>query len=397
MLRKFYVHNFKTLLNFTFEPKGINLLIGRNNVGKTNLCQAMHFLSLTARARVLNACALSAGMAPSFTNRYFAEERTDFACQCELSLNGKRYLFDYRVTLEFPESPDAAGRPAVIAETLDVSGGGIANRRLLNREGSNVHIVDEAHPEGAGVTIDLGSKLPGDTTGLRLVERASPSSQLAGAFKSYLESWASYDLEDNRLRSTTLKALETRLARDGSNLASAIHALKMGDDRAYRELLSTVRIVEPEADAINFPASPDPNQVFMAFQDAEGRRFLPQELSNGTLRFLAMACILAGNRENAQRHKPPGLILIEEPETGIFVGHLKDLFERIDPSGAEGQYVFTSHSPYFIDFFDSHLDGVFLLRRERTHTVLVQPDKEVTRKLITEFSLGELHFREMLR
>jgi predicted ATPase len=91
------------------------------------------------------------------------------------------------------------------------------------------------------------------------------------------------------------------------------------------------------------------------------------------------------------------LSVIEEPETGIFVGHLKPLLESIDPSGREGQYIFTSHSPYFIDLFDAHLDGVLLLKRERTHTTLVQPDPDKVLPLIEEeFSLGELHFREML-
>jgi predicted ATPase len=135
----------------------------------------------------------------------------------------------------------------------------------------------------------------------------------------------------------------------------------------------------------------------MGFEDAEGRRFLPQELSNGTLRFLALACISARDRQDAQRGAPPPLTLIEEPETGIFVGELKHLFQSIDPSGREGQYIFTSHSPYFVDLFDAHLDGVFVLKREKTHTTLVRPDPERVRHLIEEeFSLGELHFREML-
>jgi len=38
--------------------------------------------------------------------------------------------------------------------------------------------------------------------------------------------------------------------------------------------------------------------------------------------------------------------MIEEPENGVFVGHLKPLFEKIDPSGGHGQLLFTSHNPY---------------------------------------------------
>ena len=398
MLRKFYVHNFKTLLNFTFEPKGLNLLIGRNNAGKTNLCQAMQFLSLTTRMKLLSACVAAAGTTRSFTNRYHKETTADFACQCELPFEDGSYVFDYRLSIEVPSSSEAGARPRMVSETLDVSGGGHTNWRLITGQGDIVHFTDESGaPRPPGVEIDLGCKLWDDTTGLGIVTGGGPTTRLTWLFRSYLESWASYDLENSRLRDTILTPLEPRLARDGSNLAFVIHTLKMGDDRAYRELLELARAMAPELHAINFLTSPDPNQVFMVFEDSEGRRFLPQELSNGTLRFLALACISARNRQDAQRGAPAPLSLIEEPETGIFVGELTGLFQSIAPSGLEGQYIFTSHSPYFIDLFDAHLDGVFLLKREKTHTTLVRPDPERVRKLIAdEFSLGELHFREML-
>ena len=45
MLQEFRVDNFKSLINVVFKPREINLLIGRNNSGKTNLCQALRFVS----------------------------------------------------------------------------------------------------------------------------------------------------------------------------------------------------------------------------------------------------------------------------------------------------------------------------------------------------------------
>lgn len=49
MLRKFTVNNFKSLINVAYEPGAVNLLIGVNNSGKTNLCQALRFLSRAAQ------------------------------------------------------------------------------------------------------------------------------------------------------------------------------------------------------------------------------------------------------------------------------------------------------------------------------------------------------------
>ena len=45
MLREFRVDNFKSLINVVFQPQDANLLTGRNNSGKTNLCQALRFVS----------------------------------------------------------------------------------------------------------------------------------------------------------------------------------------------------------------------------------------------------------------------------------------------------------------------------------------------------------------
>ncbi|MCS6863278.1 MAG: ATP-binding protein, partial [Abditibacteriales bacterium] len=87
---------------------------------------------------------------------------------------------------------------------------------------------------------------------------------------------------------------------------------------------------------------------------------------------------------------------IEEPGNGIYVGLLKRLFECIDLKGSSGQFIFTSHSPYFIDLFDGCLEGVSVMKGSETHSRLMKPDVEKLRELLGEFSLGELHFRGMI-
>ncbi|MDD4889438.1 MAG: AAA family ATPase, partial [Phycisphaerae bacterium] len=97
------------------------------------------------------------------------------------------------------------------------------------------------------------------------------------------------------------------------------------------------------------------------------------------------------------QHPPgPPLIIVEEPENGIYVGQLKPLLQRIDPNGAGGQFIFTSQSPYFIDLFDSHLEGLHVFKPGKPSAVLVKPDVEKTRRLLEQMPLGEMHFREML-
>src|SRR3989442_15957196 len=70
MLKRARANNFKSLLNVDFAPSGVNLLIGPNNAGKTNLCTALRFLGLSSK-HTLDAAALGAvGERWNLTNFY---------------------------------------------------------------------------------------------------------------------------------------------------------------------------------------------------------------------------------------------------------------------------------------------------------------------------------------
>ena len=137
----------------------------------------------------------------------------------------------------------------------------------------------------------------------------------------------------------------------------------------------------------------------MSFEDEKGKRFSATNISDGTLRYLALCTIVILNRRFGTQEGGAPLVMIEEPENGIFVGHLKPLFERIEPSGKEGQYLFTSHAPYFIDLFDACLDGVWVARNPEphTHTTIERPPRDRMEKCLGEYSLGEMHFRGLLK
>ena len=90
------------------------------------------------------------------------------------------------------------------------------------------------------------------------------------------------------------------------------------------------------------------------------------------------------------------MCIIEEPENGVYVGFLKTLFEMRGELSGGHQLIFTSHSPYFIDLFDDHLDGVFVVDRRNGQTSITQPDAARVRERLERFPLGEQHFREML-
>ncbi len=119
-------------------------------------------------------------------------------------------------------------------------------------------------------------------------------------------------------------------------------------------------------------------------------------MSDGTLRFLATAfVILSAGQQSVDNGFAP-LIIIEEPENGLYVGHLKPLLQRIEADGSLGQFIFTSHNPYFVDLFDKYLEGLHVLKPGIPSSMLVRPDAAKLKPLLEDLTLGELHFQEML-
>ena len=402
MLDYFRADNFKSLVNVSFEPTGLNLLVGSNNAGKTNLCHAMRFLSLTSRASLLEASRQCTAEPWSLANVYFDKSTIDLSLRCTLKSEDKSYKFDYELSLTAPRAGQGHRQSiplGVQREVLRVTGGAFNETVLLENDAGQVKLLHERVFLGEQPREDeyVKTTAPPDHTMLfRLYDLET--NQYANLFKRYIGSWQYFNLDTMSLRNNTAQPLEVVLLPDGRNLASVLYNLKSSEERLYRKVVDAAKTVEPKLDLINFQ-SPDPDHVYMFFEDEKGKRFSATNISDGTLRYLALCTLVILNRRIGKAEGGSPFVIIEEPENGIFVGHLKPLFERIEPSGKEGQYLFTSHSPYFIDLFDACLDGVWVARNPKphTHTTIERPPKVKLEKCLAEYSLGEMHFRGLLK
>src|SRR6266481_6715677 len=126
MLRRFRVNNFKSLLNVEFSPSGINLLVGPNNAGKTNLCTALRMAGLSSK-QTLDAAALGAiGERWNLTNFYVAgKKETEFEIVAVLKHENKPPydLFVQRmeeITFSYSLKLKTARTDKVAAESLSV-------------------------------------------------------------------------------------------------------------------------------------------------------------------------------------------------------------------------------------------------------------------------------------
>jgi predicted ATPase len=394
MLKTFYVDNFKTHINTTYNLAPVNLLVGDNNSGKTNLCQAIRFLGLTSSLPLSSAANVAANESWTLANVYFDKATIDFRVEAELTYEQEPVSFQYELSLRLldpGEVRENGSRITLDRECLSARSDSFANAELIRNNRGQVQLLHETKSRGKQPQY-VETHAPTDATMLsRLYDlRGNPRANL---FKKHLASWYYYDLDSQQLRRPEARLLDTVLHPDGSNLASVLFNLKNADERLYRKLIEVTQRIEPRLDVLSF-FSPAENQVFMFGEDSTGHRFGPWSMSNGTLRFLALAYVLLTTQ--AYQNQVGGrLVIIEEPETGLFVGHLKELLSLIDSPGS-GQFIFTSHSPYFIDLFDGMLEGVKVARRGDRSSSLASLDTGSVRKQLKQMPLGEMHFRELL-
>jgi predicted ATPase len=396
MLKRFYVDNFKTHINTTYELSPVNLLIGMNNSGKTNLCQAMRFVVLTSMLPLSKAAAMAATEEWTLANVYLDKSTIDFRIEADLTYQKENCSFVYELRLKLLDpvaAKEASSRIAVESELLTVSTSGFENAHLIVNDEGRVQLLHETH-KSKGDEYQVATNAPVDATMLNRLYDLKDNPR-ANLFKKYLASWLYYDLDAQQLRRPEARMFDTVLNQDGSNLASVLFNLKNGNERLYRKLMEVTKsAIEPRLELLSFFKAAE-NQVFMVGEDSLGHRFGPWSMSNGTLRFIALAYIFL----TQQSHPDVGgsrIVIVEEPETGLYVGHLKELFSLIDQSGNNGQFIFTSHSPYFIDLFDGLLNGVTVAKRGEKNTQLVRPDPKNLKRQLENMPLGEMHFREMM-
>jgi predicted ATPase len=91
------------------------------------------------------------------------------------------------------------------------------------------------------------------------------------------------------------------------------------------------------------------------------------ELSDGTLRFLYLAAALLSPR-------PPGLLVLNEPETGLHGPVLEPLAGLINEAAEVSQVIVTTHSRRLMELLAGRGASGFALTRSADGVTVARPD-----------------------
>jgi predicted ATPase len=347
-IKKITLKGFKSIKDMTdFALNNLNIMIGANGAGKSNFISFFHLLNELIEGR-LQTYVFKQGAANSLL--HYGLKRTKAIQSC-LDFGSAEYQFEL-----VPE----------------VTGGLILSQEAGRWENGTFSFdFPEAH---------VASRLIATLTG-------QPDRQALAPMLAVLQGCRCYHFHDTS-ETAGIKQPgplnDNRFLRpDASNLAAFLYALKRTQPIRFARIRETTQLVAPFfEDFILEPMGDNPNLNRLEWRQRESDYpFLAHQISDGTLRFMALTVLLL-------QPNPPPVIILDEPELGLHPVAIDLLASLIDEAALHSQLIVATQSPALISHFEpediivvDRIQGVSHFQRLATEPLL---------DWLNDYTLGEL-------
>lgn len=170
------------------------------------------------------------------------------------------------------------------------------------------------------------------------------------------------------------------LLEDGSNLGLVLNKLK-NHPPTKRLLLEKLKPFYEGIEDFETHVQGGTIQVFMHEQ---GDKTIPAaRLSDGTLRYLCLLAILC-------HPEPPPLICLEEPEAGLHPDIIPKIAELLVEASKRTQLIVTTHSDALVSALSETPEAIVVCEREKDGTTLRRLEPGKLAEWLERYKLGEL-------
>ena len=393
MLTRLAVSGFKNLIDTELRFGPLTCIAGLNGMGKSNIFDAIHFLSLLADHTFLDAAQQVRGGGGEITSLFTAggDRRMSFDCDMIIPDRGvddfnqpaeaSQTFLNYKLALRLEE--DGSGLPRIELESeqlvyipsqeakkrigfpaskawresvvrtsqrraafIDMEGEGDERRVRLS---SDKMRDEEKTKRGGGRPRDfLARTLP--RTVLSGAQNADESRTAVLARKE-LRSWRILQLEPSALRKPDNLQAPSSMTSSGEHLPATLYRLATQSDEArfYAELSNQLGRLVDDVRELRVDRDDARRVLRLMMRDKRDIELPASSLSDGTLRFVAL-CVL-GRDANAT-----GVVCLEEPENGIHPERMSVMVEllsemavsteaHVDDDNPLRQLIISTHSP----------------------------------------------------
>ena len=344
MLQTLAIANYRSIRALVLPLGRLNVVTGPNGSGKSNLYRALRLVSETAQGGVVGAVAREGGLdstfwaGPESPSRGMREGRVPVQggprhAPVRLRLGFSQEDFGYAISLGLPAPSSSvfALDPEIKREAIWAGPVLRPASLLVDRDHALVKVRD-----GRSWTVPVKDLDAFDTLFDRVAgERSTPE---ALTLRERIRGWRFYDHfrtdPDAPARQPQLATRTPVLHHDGRDLAAALQTiLEIGDAAALHRAVDDAF---PGA-RVEIAAREDGRLAVRFAQHGLLRALEGGELSDGTLRYLLLVAALLTPR-------PPGLMVINEPETSLHPDLLPALARLVGGVAREAQVWVVSHA-----------------------------------------------------
>ncbi|MYC29865.1 MAG: AAA family ATPase [Chloroflexi bacterium] len=403
MLTRLEVSGFKNLVDFATDFGPYTCIAGPNGVGKSNIFDAIQFLSLLtectinqAALRVRNAGEDTGDIADLFFNRDVSPQRKltfgaemivdqhvsdDFGREAKASSSFLRYDVEFRYEAPSPSSGHFGGL-VLESEWLRPITSGNASQHMRfphsksqfrdsavynNRHSRSGFIsttgADDSGPTAIVVHQDGGSHgrggpapAAGATRTIIGTENSAATPTILAARRE-MQNWRILALEPAAMRRPDRYTQAPGIGADGSHIpATLLHQETiLPNADVYSVVASRLAQLVPVR-SLSLSRDDVRQLLSLQLEEESGLHVRASSISDGTLRFLALVVL-------AEVANSTGLYCMEEPENGIHPEKLSVMYKLLKdiasdpwypvaPDNPLRQIIVATHSPFFVQLQD---------------------------------------------
>jgi len=361
-LQRIALSGFKSIKEMELELGPLNVMIGSNGAGKSNLVSFFKMLNEMMGGRLQQFIGAS-GRAQSLLH-YGSKNTPQMTAQLVFETDNGTDTYSMRLfhaavdTLIFAE------------ESLDF--------RRPGFERSQVVPLGTGHQE-TGVT-----------------KAAEEGNAVARVFRHLFNNCRVYQFHDTsvtaRVRQYCYVGDDRWLMPDAGNLAAVLYRLKRSNDqKAYHRIVGTIGQLAPYFDDFDLePTGPGNSEIALNWREkGSDQLFGPHQISDGTLRAMALITLLLQPVDDL-----PNVIVIDEPELGLHPFAKNILASLMKKASHHCQIIVATQSAGFLDGFEP--EDIVVVERTESGSVFERQSAEKLKDWLAEYTLRELWEKNVL-
>lgn len=357
-LDRIEVKGFKSIFGMDLALDSLNVLIGANGSGKSNLTLLFSLLNQLASQNL-----------QLFVGRLGGADR--------LLHYGQKVTDSIQLELGFADG--LLYRCELVPSYDDTL-------IFAREEIENANQNSNGHGPLGRTNLGVGHK----ESKLKSVEQ---NNQVAKEILDTMNGWRVYHFHDT---SSSAKVKQTQdiddnwfLREDGSNLAAYLYLLQQTNRPYYANIVDTIRMVAPFFDEFILRPSPlNTSKIKLAWREkgggnplSVGINFDAHAFSDGTLRFVSLATLLL-------QPQLPATILLDEPELGLHPYAISLLSDLLRSAATKSQVIVCTQSVTLVEQFAP--EEIIVVERQAGHSTFERLVPEEIALWLEEYDIGEL-------